>query len=391
MSQQKNQQNSPPENLPQTTTSATGSNPGSDQFPGFPLQLQQNTSQNQQANQQRTQQPYLQQTQTQRPPLPPLPQVQGSQVNTTSQQQPITTQTSQTQSTPVQTVQTPNIRPTTTNMRGGAKKKTGTGGKKASTGTRPKPITTEKNEDVMLVQSLGKMANVYYQYGQNTPEGQKAYKMYIDTVQALEQRNNQLGNISFTPLANKQISSPASTNFPHKIPRMVSSTISIGPSSSSLTSQPPPSTPQTHVAPPPQQLQQQPQQQQQQTGQQQQVRVIMPQEYHNIQNVQQLKAEMLRINNLLQQDNLAPTSRSDLSNRLNILNQMSAKFGSITATGSNTGSIQQPSQHISPQSPYNSPRGYLGPQVARSPIQNSSPRMLAINPIGQAGMGSPSG
>ncbi|CAG8800556.1 25670_t:CDS:2, partial [Dentiscutata erythropus] len=184
----------------------------------------------------------------------------------------------------VQSIQTPvsiGIRPTSVTVRGGAKKRMSGGGKKAGTGTRPKPITTEKNDDTMLAQSLSKIANDYskqvQQFGQNTPEGQAAYKKYVDTMQALEQhkRNNQL-------------------------------------------------------------------------------------EYNNIQTIQQLRNELYRVTNLLQQDNLVPTMKADLVNRANILNQLSSKFNS---TNSNTGTIQQqpPPQHMSPQSPYNSPRGYLGP------------------------------
>ncbi|CAG8665800.1 12343_t:CDS:2, partial [Acaulospora colombiana] len=301
MSQQN--QNLPSSNLPnaQPTTNAGNT---SDQFSSF-QQASQNALQNQQENQQRTpQQPPQSLSQA---PGSPLPQA------TTTSQQPSTTPQIQ----PASAVSV-NIRPSSVAARGGGKKKPG-GVNKKTTGVRPKLITTEKNE---LPQALSKMADDYLnqvnQYGKDTPEGQVAYKNYIDTIQALQQhqRNNQLGNFQFTPATNQQTTPPASTPSPHQMPRMISSA---GPSP--LASQQP--------------------------------RVLVYPEYSNIQNIQQLRNEMNKITNLLSSKDT--TNKTDLMNRFNTLTQLSSvKFG----TNSNTGSMQ----HMSPQSPYNSPRSYLGTQ-----------------------------
>ncbi|CAG8650282.1 15375_t:CDS:2, partial [Acaulospora morrowiae] len=319
MSQQNNQ-NLPPSNLPNAQPTADDASNTTDDQP--PQTLQENRPRAQQLPQ-RTQS---------------LSQAQGSALpqSNVAQQQSATPQ--------IQPAPSPNVRSPSVALRGGAKKKVAAGNKK-TTGVRPKPITTEKNDDMGLPQALSKMAedflNQANQYGKDTLEGQAAYKKYVDSMQALEQhkRNNQLGNFSFTP---QQTTSPASTPSPHQMPRIISST---GPSP--LASQQP--------------------------------RLLLNSDYNNIQSFQQLKSEMSRINSLLTQENLTPNSKTDLLNRMNTLNQLSiVKFG----TSANAG----PMQHMSPQSPYNSPRSYMGTQgndyrMTAAPSQSPSSPLANSNSV----------
>ncbi|CAG8801827.1 4277_t:CDS:2, partial [Racocetra persica] len=217
MSQQNDQQNlSPNSNMSnsQSTTNANN-NTTSDQFSNLQKssqQTQQTTVQNQQSSPQ---------------------QSQSSQTATTPQLQPATSQ-------PSQVAVTVAARPATVPPKGGNTKKKSGGNKKAG-GSRPKSVTAEKNDDSILPQALSQMATDYYNQavhlGQDTPEGQRCYKNYLDTMQALEQhqRNNQHASLSFVPPVN-QITSPATTPSPNQMSRMIPTTMTSVPSP--LSSQP---------------------------------------------------------------------------------------------------------------------------------------------------------
>ncbi|CAG8686918.1 16085_t:CDS:2, partial [Cetraspora pellucida] len=215
MSQQNDQQNLSPNSNSQSTTNANN-NTTSDQFSNLQKssqQIQQTTVQNQQSSPQ---------------------QSQPSQTATTPQLQPATSQPSQVAVTVA--VRPPAILP----PKGGNTKKK-SGGNKKPGGSRPKAGTAEKNDDSMLPHALSQMATDYYnqavQLGQDTPEGQRCYKNYLDTVQALEQhqRNNQHASFSFVPPVN-QITSPATTPSPNQVSRIIPTTMTSVPSP--LSSQP---------------------------------------------------------------------------------------------------------------------------------------------------------
>ncbi|CAG8461301.1 15097_t:CDS:2 [Funneliformis mosseae] len=258
-----------------------------------------------------------------------------------------------------------------TSIRGGTKKKgTNTARKPSTGGGRAKLPSLEKSNPDVLPQALNKMATDFFsqaqQLGLNTEAGSAMYKKYEDAMRAIRQHqvnNNQSTSYGISASPDQPSTSMSS---PHSIPRSIASTTAI----SSMNSQ--------HQ----QSIQQQNLQQQQQLFT---WTKMIPPEYQSIHTPQQLINEINIVQEALSQPNIVPSVKQDYENRHHFLRAIASVRFPVQPGASGLGAVP----HMPPQSP----RGLMGPQVARSPMQVNAPLPRAtMNTLGQnRGVGSPAG
>ncbi|CAI2164771.1 7760_t:CDS:2 [Funneliformis geosporum] len=220
-----------------------------------------------------------------------------------------------------------------TSIRGGPKKKSTNAARKPSTGGgRAKLPSLEKSNTDVLPQALNKMATDFYSQAQQLGLNTEAGSaMYKKYEDAIRAIRQHQVNVN-----NNQ-----STSYG----------ISASPD------QPSTSTSSPHTIP----------------------------QYQNIHTPQQLINELNLVQETLSQPNIQPNVKQDYENRQQYLRAIaSVRFQAQPGAGG-LGAVS----HMPPQSP----RGLMGPQVVRSPMQaNASLPRATMNALGQnRGMGSPAG